>query len=78
MRRNYFNVAFVKQSMVKFITVVGLVANNSIRSILRKATVDRLFNQFHFLGRSAFNGSGDRKTRSVWALRRLLSYCSDC
>ncbi len=69
------NVALINQPPVKFITVIGLVANNSIRSIPRKATVDRLFNQFHFMGRSAFNVSGDRNTRSVCNCHDLGAFC---
>ncbi len=65
MWRNHFNATFLLKLLVEFIAVVGLVANKFIRSIARKTAVYRLPDQFHFVGRSAFNVSGDRKTRSV-------------
>jgi hypothetical protein len=78
MRRYHFNIALIKQSLVKVITVVGFVANKFIRSILGKATVYGCFNQFHFVGRSAFNVSGDRNTRSVCDCHDLGAFTALC
>ena len=78
MRRYDFNIALIKQSLIKVITVIGFVANKFIRSILGKATVYRCFNQFHFMGRSAFNVSGDRKTRSVCDCHDFGAFAALC
>ena len=78
MRRYHFNIALIKQSLVKVITVVGFVANKFIRSILGKATVYGCFNQFHFVGRSAFNVSSDRNTRSVCDCHDLGAFAALC
>ena len=78
MRRYDFNIALIKQSLIKVITVIGFVANKFIRSILGKATVYRCFNQFHFMGRSAFNVSGDRNTRSVCNCHDLGAFAALC
>ena len=78
MRRNHFNVSLIKQSLVKSITVIGLIANDLIRSILSKATVDGGFNKFYLMGRSAFNVSGDRKTKSVCDCHDLGTFATLC
>jgi len=78
MRRYHFNVALIKQSLIKVITVIGFVANKFIRSILGKATVYRFINQFHFVRRSAFNVSGDRNTRSVCDGHDLGAFAALC
>ncbi len=64
-RCNQFNSAFFSKALIKFVAVIGLVANNLIRGIGCKAAIDCVFNKPHFVGRSAFNVSGDRKTRYV-------------
>ena len=63
MRRNQFNVSVLRKLLVKFVAVIGLVADKPIRGIWGKTTIYRRLNQLHFMGRSAFNVSGDRKTR---------------
>lgn len=78
MRRYHFNIALIKQSLIKAITVIRFVANQFIRCILGKATVYRRINQFHFVGRSAFNVSGDRKTRSVCNCHDLGTLAALC
>ena len=78
MRRYHFNIAFIKQSLIKTITVIGFITNEFIRSILGKATVYCRFNQFHFVRRSAFNVSGDRNTRSVCDCHDLGSLAALC
>ena len=65
MRRNHFNAAFLLKLLIEFVAVVSLVANKLVRGIARKTAVYRFSDQFHLVGRSAFNVSGDRKTRSV-------------
>ena len=60
---NQLNFAVFKKPCIKAVAVIGFIANQSIRCILGKATVDGGLNQLHFMGRSAFNVSGDRKTR---------------
>jgi len=65
MRGNQFNTAFTQKPLIQWIAVVGLIANDSIRRIWGKAAVDGRLNQLYFMGRSALNVSGDRKTSSV-------------
>ena len=62
---DHLNTAFFSKPLIKLIAVVGLITDNLIRRIRRKTAVHRGFNQPHFVGRSAFNVSGDRKTRYV-------------
>jgi hypothetical protein len=62
---NHFYAAFIHQGFIKAVTIICFIANQPIRSIFCKAAVNRLFNQFYFVGRSTFHVSGDRKTRSV-------------
>jgi hypothetical protein len=62
---NQFNAAFTQKPLIQRIAVVGLIANHSIRRIGGKAAVDGRLNQFYFMGRSALNVSGDRKTSSI-------------
>ena len=78
MWRDHFNLAFIKQSLIKAITVIGFVADQLVWSILGKASVYGCFNQFHFMGRSAFNVSGDRNTRSVCDCHDLGSFAALC
>ena len=65
MRGDHLNATFFRKSLIKLIAVVGLVTDNFLRRIWRKAAINCGFNQFHFMRRSAFNVSGDRKTRYV-------------
>ena len=60
-----FNAFILFQSLIKRIAVVRFITYQAIRSFIQKSVVDRFFNQYHFMGRGAFNTSGDRKTRSV-------------
>jgi len=64
-RGNHLNLALIHQALIQVIAVIRLVTDKFIGSISGKAAVNCFFNQFHFMGRSAFNVSGDRKTRSV-------------
>ena len=78
MRSNYFNAAFIQKALIKSIAVICLIANNAIRGILGKATVDGLLNQLYFMGRSALNVSGDRKTSSVCDGHDLGAFAALC
>ena len=78
MRRYYLNMTLFKQSLIKAIAIIRFVTNNLIRSIMGKATVYRIFNQFHFMRRSAFNVSGDRNTRSVCDGHDLGAFAALC
>ena len=64
-RCNHFNTALIEKLIVKFIAVVGFIANQFIRRIPRKAAIYSGLDKLYLMGRSAFNVSGDRKTRSV-------------
>ncbi len=77
-RGNHLNLAFIKQSLIKAIAVISLVTDKFIGSILGKAAVNCFFNQFHFMWRSAFNVSGDRKTRSVCDCHDLGAFAAFC
>lgn len=63
--RYQFNVFFFFQALIKRVAVICFIAYQTIRSFIHKSVVDSLINQFHFVGRGAFDMSGDRKTRSV-------------
>jgi len=78
MRRNYFNTALLKESIVEFVAVICFVADQLIRSIFSKAAVYSGFNKLYFMGRSAFNMSGDRKTRSVCDCHDLGALAALC
>src|SRR5690606_38972823 len=64
-RCNQFNATLFQQFLIKRIAIVRLVTNQFIRSVLSKAIIDSLFNKLYFVGRSASNIGGDRKTKSV-------------
>ena len=78
MRCNHFNTAFIRKSIIKAITVVCFITNNAIRCVLRKTAVDGRINQLYFMGRSAFNVSGDRKTSSVCDCHDLGAFAAFC
>jgi len=78
MWRNHFNTTIFKELIIQFIAVVGLITNQLIRGILCKATVDGILYKLYFMGRSAFNVSGDRKTRSVCDCHDLGAFATLC
>jgi hypothetical protein len=59
------NAALIKKALIQFIAVIGLIPNKPVRGICRKAAVNCRLHQRYFMGRSALNVSGDRKTSSV-------------
>ena len=77
-RCNHFNTAFIKQLLIKFVAIIGFVANQFIRRILGKAAVYRGTNELDLMGRSAFNVSGDRKTSSVCDCHDLGAFAALC
>jgi len=79
-RRNHLNIKCIKQSMSKAIAGIRLITYNYkfIGSIFGEATVNSCFNQFHFMGRSAFNVSGKRNTTSVCDCYDLGDFTALC
>ena len=78
MRGDQFNTPVIKKCAIQLITVVCLIADQLVRSILCKAAINRFLDKLHFMGRSAFNVSGDRKTSSVCDghdLGALAAFC---
>lgn len=61
----HFYETIIQQGLIKAVTIIGFIANQSIRCKFCKTTIDGLFNQRHFMGRNTFHVSGDRKTISV-------------
>lgn len=78
MRGNHLDATIIQKPLIQSIAVIGLIANNSIRRIWRKAAVDGRLNQLHFMGRSALNVSGDRKTSSVCDGHDLGAFAALC
>ena len=76
--RNQLNGALFIKLLIKFIAVIRLIADNPIWGIFGKATVDSRLNQLYFMGRSAFNVSGDRKTSSVCDCHDLGALAAFC
>jgi len=75
---NQFNAAFTQKPFIQWIAVVCLIANHSIRRLWGKAAVDGCLNQCYFMGRSALNVSGDRKTSSVCNGHDLGAFAALC
>ena len=62
-RRNHFNTTLIDKLIVKLITVVSFIANQLVRCIPCKTAVYSGLDKLYFMGRSAFNVSGDRKNQ---------------
>jgi hypothetical protein len=77
-RGNHFNAALMQEALIKAIAVIGLIANNVLRSISRKAAVDGCLSQGYLMGRSALNVSGDRNTSSVCDGHDLGAFAALC
>ncbi len=77
-RGNHFCLSFRKQSSVQPVAVVGLVTNQTLRGCADKAAIDGRLNELYFMGRSTFNVSGDRKTRSVCDGHDLGAFAASC
>ena len=78
MRCDHLYVAVIEKLLIKFVAVVSFITDKFIGCMFSKAAIDRLFNQRHFMGRSAFNVSGDRKTRSVCDGHDLGAFAALC
>ncbi len=78
MRGDHFNTTIVKELVIKFIAVVGLVANQLVGCILGKTGVYGILNKLYLVGRSAFHVSGDRKTSSVCDCHDLGAFATLC
>ena len=75
---NQFSFSFTQQLSVQLVTVVGLVANQTSRGLADKTAIDGRLNELYFMGRSTFNMSGDRKTRSVCDGHDLGAFATSC
>ena len=75
MRRNHFS-AFGLQRFIQRITIVCLIANQSLRLVFRKAGFQRGLDQGYFMRRSTSNGYGDRKTSAVCHCHELRTFPS--
>ena len=78
MRCNHFNTTFLHQLVIKRIAVICFIANKLIRRIGRKAIINCFLDKLYFMGRSTFNVSGDRKTRSVCDGHDLGAFAALC
>jgi len=78
MWRNHFNATFFAKLLIKFVAIVSFITYNFIWSVLGKTFIYRCLNQLHFVRRSAFHVSGDRKTRSVCDGHDLGAFAALC
>ena len=77
-RRYQLNTSFLFKALIKFVAVIGFITYDFIGRIWGKAIVYSGFNQLYFVGRSAFNVSGDRKTRYVRDRHDLGAFAALC
>jgi hypothetical protein len=61
------------QPLIRGVTIVGSVTNQSFRSPLRKSTFQGHLDQLHFMRRSTSNGYGDRKTSAICHCHELCT-----
>ena len=61
MRGNHLNATLIQKPLIQSIAVIGFITNQKIRSFIQKSVADSFINQFYFMGRGAFDMSGDRK-----------------
>jgi len=78
MWRNHFNATFLEKLLIKAIAIIGFIANKLVRSIPSKTAVYSCLDKLYFMGRSAFNVSGDRKTSSVCDCHDLGAFAALC
>jgi hypothetical protein len=76
--RDHLNAALMQKLLVKFVAIIGFIANKFIRCISGKTTIDSCLNKLYFMGRSAFHVSGDRKTTSVCDCHDLGAFAALC
>jgi hypothetical protein len=77
-RGNHFGFSFTQQPPVQGIAVVGLISNQTPRDLADKAAIDSRLSELYFMGRSACNVSGDRKTSSVCDGHDLGAFAASC
>src|SRR5579859_3289066 len=63
-RRDETN-ALLEKLRIERIAVVGLVADERVRQLTHEPLFDHLLDELGFVGRSASNANGERKTRAV-------------
>lgn len=73
MRRNQFN-ALCGQLPIQRVTVIGLIANQTLGIFVRKASLQGWLDQRDFMRCSTANGYGDRKTRAVCHCHELRTF----
>jgi len=78
MWRNHFNATSLEKLLIKAIAIIGFIANKLVRSIPSKTAVYSCLDKLYFMGRSAFNVSGDRKTSSVCDCHDLGAFAALC
>jgi hypothetical protein len=76
--RNHFNATLLEKLLIKAIAIIGFIANNLIRSIPSKTTVDSCLYKFYFMERSVFHMSGEWKTITVSDSQDLDSFAALC
>jgi len=65
MRRDHPNPVFAPQGAVEPVAVIGRIADHPLWLGSREAPLDRVFDEFRFMRRSAGDAAGDRKTMAV-------------
>ena len=75
---NHFGFSFTQQPPVQCVTVVGFISDQTPRDLADKAAIDGRLSELYFMGRSAFNVSGDRKTSSVCDGHDLGAFAASC
>ena len=64
-RRDHLDASFLPEPLVEWITVVGLVADQTVGVVWEEAVLDRLVDEGDFMWRSTCDPGGDRKTSAV-------------
>src|SRR5260370_15593227 len=78
MRRDQLDAVLLLQSLIQRIAVVGPVADHSLRRRHREALLDGGFDETSFMGRSASNPGGDRKTMALRNCHDLGPFAAAC
>jgi len=73
-RGNQLHSPLVPQSLVEFVSVIGLVADEPLGKLVDEALVERSFEELGFVGRSACRANGERKTRAVCSCHDLRPF----
>jgi hypothetical protein len=73
MRRNHLNTLLFQYSIQR-VTIVGFVANQSLRLVFGKTSLQGALHQSYFMRRSIANGYGDWKTSAVCHCHDLCTF----